>query len=81
MNNLSSYCGLVDAKIRASDKDLPVLTFCHQKGNKGKSFFCTQAFRKAWLLNYSSQFFVLVSNNSKDLSFKQRYNCAIYKSA
>ena len=28
MNNLSSYCGLVDAKIRASDKDLPVpMTF------------------------------------------------------
>ena len=25
MNNLSSYCGLVDAKIRASDKDLPVI--------------------------------------------------------
>ena len=25
MNNLSSYRGLVDAKIRASDKDLPVL--------------------------------------------------------
>ena len=25
MNNLSSYCGLVDAKIRASDKDLPVV--------------------------------------------------------
>ena len=24
MNNLSSYCGLVDAKIRASDKDLHV---------------------------------------------------------
>ena len=24
MHNLSSYCGLVDAKIRASDKDLPV---------------------------------------------------------
>ena len=24
MNNLSSYCGLVDSKIRASDKDLPV---------------------------------------------------------
>ena len=33
MNNLSSYCGLVDAKIRASDKDLPVffpiLPFVH----------------------------------------------------
>ena len=26
MNNLSSYFGLVDAKIRASDKDLPVTT-------------------------------------------------------
>ena len=25
MNNLSSYCWLVDTKIRASDKDLPVL--------------------------------------------------------
>ena len=25
MNNLLSHCGLVDAKIRASDKDLPVL--------------------------------------------------------
>ena len=24
MNNLSSYCGLVDTKIRPSDKDLPV---------------------------------------------------------
>ena len=24
MNNLLSYCGLMDAKIRASDKDLPV---------------------------------------------------------
>ena len=24
MNNLLSYCGLVDAKIRTSDKDLPV---------------------------------------------------------
>ena len=24
MNNLSSYCGLVDAKIRPPDKDLPV---------------------------------------------------------
>ena len=25
INNLLSYCGLVDAKIRASDKDLPVV--------------------------------------------------------
>jgi hypothetical protein len=26
MKNLLSYCGLVDAKIRASDKDLPVVS-------------------------------------------------------
>ena len=26
MNNLSPYCGLVNAKIRAYDKNLPVLT-------------------------------------------------------
>ena len=25
MNNLLSYCGLVDVRINASDKDLPVL--------------------------------------------------------
>jgi hypothetical protein len=25
MNNLSSYCGLVDAKVRASDKGLPLI--------------------------------------------------------
>ena len=29
MNNMSSYCGLVDAKIRASDKDLPVQNNSH----------------------------------------------------
>ena len=27
MNNLLSYCGSVDAKIRASDKDLPLCTY------------------------------------------------------
>ena len=31
LNNLSSYCGLVDAKIRASDKDLPVLVEVYLK--------------------------------------------------
>ena len=32
MNNLSPYCGLVDAKIRASDKDLPVTIKIFKKG-------------------------------------------------
>ena len=27
MNNLLSYCGLIDAKVRASDIDLPVQDF------------------------------------------------------
>ena len=31
MNNLASYFGLVDAKIRASDKDLPVLSLTSGK--------------------------------------------------
>ena len=34
MNNLLSYYGLVDAKIRASDKDLPGLTV-HLLGQMG----------------------------------------------
>ena len=37
MNNLLSNCGLVDVKIRASDKDLPVLIsewYIMQKINK-----------------------------------------------
>ena len=32
MINLSSYCGLVDAKIRASDKDLPVQEIIEKNG-------------------------------------------------
>ena len=29
MNNLLSYCGLVDARISATEKDLPVQTNTH----------------------------------------------------
>jgi hypothetical protein len=37
MNNLLSYCGLVDARISASEKDLPVINsskMCEQKVRK-----------------------------------------------
>ena len=34
MNNLLSYCGLVDAKIRASDIDLPVTEGVHSLNEK-----------------------------------------------
>ena len=37
MNNLSSYCALVDAKIRASDKDLPVIYIYRPPGPNFKS--------------------------------------------
>ena len=36
MINLSSYCRLVDAKIRSSDKDLPVQEQIHFKKHAGK---------------------------------------------
>ena len=39
MNNLLSYCGLVDTRISASEKDLPVLTFSvtlYMKDSKAK---------------------------------------------
>ena len=39
MNNLSSYCGLVDAKIRASDKDLLVFNVWKVVGTLWKKSF------------------------------------------
>ena len=42
MNNLLSYCGLVDPRISASDKDLPVET----KLGHGLIFWCSKFARK-----------------------------------
>ena len=41
MNNLLSYCGLVDTRISASEKDLPVcyIFFCFQIV-QGKGIYC-----------------------------------------
>ena len=41
MNNFLSYCGLVDAKIRASDKDLPVPKTKRQKYGMNETEFVT----------------------------------------
>ena len=51
MNNLLSYCGLVDAKIRASDKDLPfqISTFSHHIPQP------TLIFNREKLQNFKSQ--------------------------
>ena len=51
MNSLSSYCGLVDAKIRASDKDLPVLSGLGSQGSNEKVFnFAKVSFFEDFLL-------------------------------
>ena len=52
MNNLSSFCGLVDEKIRASDKDLPVLKFINSMDN---------------LLSYCRLVDARISTSEKDL--------------
>ena len=38
MNNLLSYCGLVDARISASEKDLPVQLSLDEIGNIPKPY-------------------------------------------
>ena len=35
VNNLLPYCGLVDARISASDKDLPVMNLKKSRENTG----------------------------------------------
>ena len=49
MNSLSSYCGLFDAKIRASDKDLPILVSNSKVSQKKQSRWdeSTKLFRKS----------------------------------
>ena len=48
MKNLSSYCGLVDAKIRATDKDLPVYYyFCAQSCTAHQMEIFAQEFETA----------------------------------
>ena len=49
MNNLLSYCGLVDAKIRASDKYLPVCKTGSQESllkARGYENFCNRLYSK-----------------------------------
>ena len=68
MNNLSSYCGLVDAKIRASDEDLFTCTknvvYGHLTTNIFsifKSFFYNLSFNEnfAYFMGITNYFFLL----------------------
>ena len=54
MNNLSSYCGLVNAKIRASDIDLPVLYFA------GALFWQDSSCDFLWTIKTASQNKIMV---------------------
>ena len=64
MNNLLSYCGLVDA-IRASDKNLPVKLKCFQE-----SFFHDTIFLSEHLL--SSQKYKRKNNKLKRFDFRAK---------
>ena len=69
MNNLLLYCGLVDAKIRPSDKDLPVIKFMKFKKeatnnpNKYHSFFNHR-------LNQIKKLLIKTNSGSNMLGFK-----------
>ena len=51
MNNLLSYCGLTDARIRASEKDLPVLSQVDTRG--------------PWTAKIKSPFFALKNHENQ----------------
>ena len=58
MNNLSSYCGLVNAKIRASDRDSPVVySFCisHRSGKFHNDTRATSKLIHTWLIKCIAQ--------------------------
>ena len=52
MNILSSYCGLVDAKIRASDKDLPYKRFNNNNYSNFVLMYCLHFKTYVWLLEF-----------------------------
>ena len=66
MNNMLSYCGLVDAKIRASDKNLPVRCTSFEKVMTRK-YLITSFFIVQQLMGSSDQTTNLVFTNSSRL--------------
>ena len=68
MKNLSSYCGLVDAKIRASDKDLPVICFQNLLTFIASSWFFVNMSISSAALKWD--FFDWLTCKKKTMSFK-----------
>ena len=52
-SNLLSYCGLVDAKIIASDKDLPVMKDQKNTAGMGISVMVTRSITQMINVNYN----------------------------
>ena len=67
--NLSSYCGLVDKKIRASDKELPVLESI--KTLKSTNYNFGSLNNKVIELRLNKKFFIV--------SYSQNSNCKLAK--
>ena len=62
MHNLSSYCGLVDVKIRASDKDLPVLTQSKTNNEKNLAYFLSIHFIRSEPIYVTSTITYITTN-------------------
>ena len=83
MNNLSSYCGLTDSRMRASEKDLPVLLcrLIHTWQNYVltlQEFSSLQSFFSAWFKGslgiwLSMTLLVKIKVNSKLISLQNFY--------
>ena len=58
MNNLSSYCGLVDARISASEKDLPVRAKLLPNLSRDKKYHQTITAQPCRLKDVSVLFFL-----------------------
>ena len=72
MNNLLSYCGLVVARISASEKDLPVTGqefFLQQTGSNKKLNF--QGLMEDLLMRLNSIFFLLQNVGKKEVQLSE----------
>ena len=61
MNNLSSYCGLLDAKIRASDKDLPVT----------RKLFSKQFIKNMFTIDKIKPIYIVLNQTSENVKLEQ----------
>ena len=78
MNNLSSYCGLVDARISASEKDLPVWYKSMDIRENEMSVYCWVLLSLCVMFNRnSSEFFLLVKDVSVYKSCGESWTTAI----